>query len=231
MKEEERERLKQQILIEEQNPKMANPYEPISMNYSPLKRNKNPKEHMARSRRRKKEKKIPEKSGNYTKETESNIDKNAILVRREKKKLPTWNDPNRDNNFAWKLHLKTLLYEKICLTYATLAEYSYSNKQYGFSLKYIAMASKCQKLLSNMIIKSTVVDAGCLLGRVGDNFFQISKNWAKLNLFEVQLEVDHEFDKQIKLEIERDLSEEVDGNAGSEFNLSEFIFYFITIIF
>lgn len=224
LKEEERERLKQQILIEEQNPKMANPYEPISMNYEPLKQNKDPKEHVPRSRRRKKEKKNPEKSGNYLIETKSNIDKNAILVRKEKKKLPTWNEPNRDDNFAWKLHLKTLLYEKICLAYATLAEYSYSHKHYGFSLKYIAMASKCQKLLSNMIIKSTVVDAGCLLGRVGDNFFQISKHWAQLNLFEVQLEVDHEFDKQIKLEIERDLSEEVDGDAGSEFDLGELIY-------
>ncbi|CAH0721287.1 unnamed protein product, partial [Brenthis ino] len=214
-KEEERERLKQQIIIEEQHPKMANPYEPIKMNYEPLKRSK---EHVSRSRRKKREKKT-DKSGNYLIETKSNIDKNAILVRKENKTIPTLHEPNRDDNFAWKLHLKTLLYEKICLAYATLAEYSYSHEQYGFSLKYINMANKCQKLLSNMIIKSRVVDASCLIGRVGDNFFQLSKNWSSLDQFRKQFEMDHEIDSQIKIEIENDMIEEIDGEARDEFDL------------
>ncbi|XP_050357401.1 erythroid differentiation-related factor 1 isoform X2 [Nymphalis io] len=218
-KEEERERLRQQIIIEEQHPKMANPYEPISMNYEPLKRNKDGKEHVSRSRRRKKERKNTDKAGNCLIESKSNIDKNAILVRKENNTLPNWHEPNRDDNFAWKLHLKTLLYEKICLAYATLAEYSYSHEQFGFSLKYIHLASKCQKLLSNMIIKSRVVDAGCLIGRVGDNFFQLSKNWASLEQFKKQFETDHDIDGQIKLEIEKDMAEEIDGDAGDEFEL------------
>ncbi|XP_023935475.1 erythroid differentiation-related factor 1 isoform X1 [Bicyclus anynana] len=217
-KEEERERLKQQIIIEEQNPKMANPYEPIKMNYEPLKRTKDTKEHVSRSRRRKREKKV-DKSKNYLIETNSTIDKNAILVRKDKKTIPTWHEPNRDDNFAWKLHLKTLLYEKICLAYATLAEYSYSHEQYGFSLKYIDMANKCQRLLSNMIIKSRVVDASCLIGRVGDNYFQLSKHWPNLAQFRIQFERDHEIDGQIKMEIENDMAEELDGEVGEEFEL------------
>ncbi|XP_026754166.1 erythroid differentiation-related factor 1 [Galleria mellonella] len=219
-KEEERERLRQQIIVEEQHPKMANPYEPIKMEYQPINKEKATKEHTSRSRRRRREKKTTDKSGNYLIETKSKIDINAILIRKDKNTYhPTWQEPSRDDNFAWKLHLKTLLYEKICLVYATLAEYSYSNKQYGFSLKYIDMASKCQKLLSNMIIKSRVVDPGCLIGRVGDNFFQLSKNWPSFEQFKKQFETDHDIDSKLRLEIENDMTEEVEGDAGDEFDL------------
>ena len=197
---------------------MANPYEPIKMKYEPLKRSK---EHVSRSRRKKREKKI-DRAGNYLIETKSNVDKNAILIRKENNTIPTWHERNRDDNFAWKLHLKTLLYEKICLAYATLAEYSYSHEQYGFSLKYINMANKCQKLLTNMIIKSRVVDASCLIGRVGDNFFQLSKHWTCLEQYRKQFEMDHEIDSQIKMEIENDMAEETDGIAEDEFEIGEF---------
>ncbi|XP_050675031.1 erythroid differentiation-related factor 1 isoform X1 [Leptidea sinapis] len=215
-KEEERERLKQQIIIEEQHPKMANPYEPIKMDYEPINKKKEPQEHTSRSRRRKRDKKQTKKSGNCLIETNSNVDKNAILIRN---KILQWQEPNRDDNFAWKMHLKTLLYEKICLAYATLAEYSYSHEQYGFSLKYIDIASKCQKLLSSMILKSRVVDASCLVGRVGDNFIQISKHWGKLEQFRKQFNTDHEIDAVIRMEIENDLSEEADGVVTDEFDL------------
>ncbi|KAM3959812.1 LOW QUALITY PROTEIN: erythroid differentiation-related factor 1 [Aphomia sociella] len=218
-KEEERERLRQQILIEEQHPKMANPYEPIKMNYEPISKQKETKEHTSRGRRRRRDKRNTDKTGNYLIESTPGIDKNAILIRKDKNTYPTWQEPNRDDNFAWKLHLKTLLYEKICLAYATMAEFSYTNGQYGFSLKYIDIASKCQKLLSNMIIKSRVVDAGCLIGRVGDNFFQLSKNWHRLEQFKKQFETDHEIDSKLKLEIENDMAEEVDGVASDEFDL------------
>ncbi|XP_063834389.1 erythroid differentiation-related factor 1 [Ostrinia nubilalis] len=219
-KEEERERLRQQIIIEEQHPKMANPYEPIKMDYEPITKKSESKEHTSRSRRRRRERKTSDKTGNCLIESNSNIDKNAILIRNKKKIFPTWHEPSRDDNFAWKLHLKTLLYEKICLAYATLAEYSYSNEQYGFSLKYIDMASKCQKLLSNMIIKSRVVDASCLIGRVGDNYFQLSKNWHRLEQFRAQFDTDHELDARLRLEIESDMAEEVDGSVEDEFDLA-----------
>ncbi|XP_037967622.2 erythroid differentiation-related factor 1 [Plutella xylostella] len=220
-KEEERERLRQQIIIEEQSPKMANPYEPIKMNYEPLRRkldSSEPKEHQSRSRRRRRERKNTDKT-NYQIDTQSNVDKNAIQVRKENNVYPSWHEPNRDDNFAWKLHLKTLLYEKICLAFATLAEHSYSHEAFGFSLKYIDLASKCQNLLSNMIIKSRIVDASCLLGRVGDNFFQLSKNWARLDQFKLQFEKDHEVDSKLRAEIENDVLEETEGVLEDEFNL------------
>ncbi|XP_075986623.1 erythroid differentiation-related factor 1 [Anticarsia gemmatalis] len=218
-KEEERERLKQQIIIEEQHPKMANPYEPIKMSYEPITKKSETKEHTSRSRRRKRDRKTSDKTGNCLIESKSTIDKNAIQVLKDKKVYPTWHEPNRDDNFAWKLHLKTLLYEKICLAYATMAEYSYSDGQYGFSLKYIDIASRCQKLLCNMIIKSKVVDAGCLIGRVGDNYFQMSKNWHAMDQYRKQFEKDHDIDTQIRLEIENDMLEEVDDVTVDEFDL------------
>ncbi|KAJ0170754.1 hypothetical protein K1T71_013526 [Dendrolimus kikuchii] len=218
-KEEERERLKQQIIIEEQHPKMANPYEPIKMNYEPISKNFDAKEHASRSRRRKRDRKTSDKSGNFLIESKTNIDKNAILIRKEKNFFPTWHEPNRDDNFAWKLHLKTLLYEKICLAYATLAEFSYVSEQYGFSLKYIDMASKGQKLLSNMIIKSKVVDASCLIGRVGDNYFQLSKHWNRLDQFKKQFETDHDIDSKLRLEIDSDMTEEVENVEVDDFDL------------
>ncbi|XP_012551683.1 erythroid differentiation-related factor 1 [Bombyx mori] len=224
-KQEERERLKQQIIVEEQHPKMANPYEPIKMNYEPI--NKELKER-SRGRRRKRDRKNSEKTNKLSEKPPDTsgslvetkpIDKNAILIRKEKKVFPSWHEPNRDDNFAWKLHLKTLLYEKICLACATLAEYSYVNEQYGFSLKYIDIASKCQKLLSNMIIKSKVVDASCLLGRVGDNYFQLSKHWGSLDTYRKQFETDHDTDSGLKAEIESDMTEEVEGVASDDFDL------------
>lgn len=216
--EEERERLKQQIIIEEQHPKMANPYEPIKMVYEPLKKQK---DRTARCRRRKRDRKSSNQSDNYLIESNSNIDKNAISILKEKNVFPTLQEPNRDDNFAWKLHLKTLLYEKICLAYATLAEYSYANEQYGFSLKYINMASKCQKLLSHMIIKSKVIDLSCLIGRVGDNYFQMSKHWSRMEQFRKQFETDHDIDLKLRLEIDNDMEEEVDHDVSGEFDLSE----------
>lgn len=208
---------------------MANPYEPIKMNYEPISKNIEAKEHASRSRRRKRDRKTSEKSGNCLIESKTNIDKNAILIRKEKKVFPTWHEPNRDDNFAWKLHLKTLLYEKICLAYATLAEYSYVSEQYGFSLKYIDMASKCQKLLSNMIIKSKVVDVSCLIGRVGDNYFQLSKHWHRLDQFTKQFETDHDIDVKLRLEIENDMAEEVEDLVVDDFDLGECFYYFLTV--
>lgn len=197
---------------------MANPYEPIKMVYEPLKKEK---EHTSRSRRRKRDRKASTQSENYVIETSSNVDKNAISILKEKNVFPSWHEPNRDDNFAWKLHLKTLLYEKICLAYATLAEYSYANEQYGFSLKYINMASKCQKLLSHMIIKSKVVDVSCLIGRVGDNLFQMSKHWGRMEQFKQQFETDHDIDIKLKLEIDNDMEEEVDDDVSEEFDLGK----------
>lgn len=60
---------------------MANPNEPISLDFEPIKKRDKPEQkHSSRSRRRKREKKN-EKPDQIV-ESNSNIDRNAILVRK-----------------------------------------------------------------------------------------------------------------------------------------------------
>lgn len=57
----------------------------------------------------------------------------------------------------------------------------------------------------------------------GDNYFQLSKQWHRLEQFRKQFETDHDIDSRLRLEIENDLTEEVDGEMeGLEFDLGEF---------
>lgn len=45
--------------------------------------------------------------------------------------MPTWhNPPDAKDSVSWKLHLRVLLYEKACLSYAALAEYEFTNAKY-----------------------------------------------------------------------------------------------------
>ncbi|XP_028169058.1 erythroid differentiation-related factor 1-like, partial [Ostrinia furnacalis] len=61
--------------------------------------------------------------------------------------------------------------------------------------------------------------AVCSPGRVGDNYFQLSKNWHRLEQFRAQFDTDHELDARLRLEIESDMAEEVDGSVEDEFDL------------
>lgn len=41
--------------------------------------------------------------------------------------MPTWrNPPDAKDSVSWKRHLKVLLYEKACLSFAVLAEYEFT---------------------------------------------------------------------------------------------------------
>lgn len=41
--------------------------------------------------------------------------------------MPTWhNAPDAKDSNSWKQHLKVLLYEKACLSYAALAEHEFT---------------------------------------------------------------------------------------------------------
>lgn len=239
--EEEREKAAKQKLRDEQNPKMANPYEPIKMSYEPLKKSNEscnmanpdipiplPESNTKSRRKRKADKRNKEKVAsnkmNYAAslDNHSKMRDNRNLLMMRDKTLPTWQEPNRDDDFSWKMHLKTLLYEKLCLALATLSEYSYSNEQYGFSLKYILGAYKCQKLLSKMFFRSKVVEESCLLGRAGDNYFQFAKQWSRFDtVYRMQFEVEHETDKLLREEINTDLLEEFDGfsEEALDFNI------------
>jgi len=42
--------------------------------------------------------------------------------------MPTWhNPPDAKDSISWKQHLKVLLYEKACLSYAALAEHEFTS--------------------------------------------------------------------------------------------------------
>lgn len=43
--------------------------------------------------------------------------------------MPTWQTPDANDTASWNTHLKTLLYEKACLVYATLAENDYASER------------------------------------------------------------------------------------------------------
>lgn len=73
---------------------------------------------------------------------------------------------------SWDVHLKLLLLEKACLTYAVLAEHFYKLEKYGVSLRYINLALNCQKAVVNHL-SSLKFQKCCLLGRAGDCYFQI----------------------------------------------------------
>lgn len=169
--------------------KMACSDEPIALGYPTEEntqqtedKNINKSEQKPNRRRKKKRQSIDHSDTQKNVATKQDIDNliqkpDGVLLRKDNS-LPTWQEPNDDDDSSWNIHLKILLYEKTCLSYATLAEQHYKDGQYGLSFKYIALAQKCQdicKILSN----SHAVEDSCLLGRAGDNLFQFSKNWEK----------------------------------------------------
>lgn len=105
---------------------------------------------------------------------------------------------------SWHVHLKLLLLEKACLTYATLTEQAYVAEQYGTSLRYIAIALQCQFIVTKYM-SSVSSQKQCLLGRAGDCYFQMAKSPntlpANLKQFNATLAVD----EAIRVELDKDL--------------------------
>lgn len=136
---------------EEDTPKMARPFQAIPMPYSPLspqKENEEPSEISGpvltgATRKKKKERVIPvtassrkTKGGNVRGEMAGAVDgasssPKALLCKSKTEALPTWQQPENENKMSWSVHLKTLLYEKACLVYVTLAESDYIAENYG----------------------------------------------------------------------------------------------------
>lgn len=50
----------------------------------------------------------------------------TLLCKSIAETMPTWhNPPDAEDSVSWKHHLKVLLYEKACLSYAALAEHEF----------------------------------------------------------------------------------------------------------
>jgi hypothetical protein len=150
---------KTQQLQEQDVPKMARPFQAIPMPYSPLSPGKENEKQpdlsgsvsTAMMKKKKKEKGVSvhssskTKSGSVKSET-ANIMEGAgsspktLLCKSKTETMPTWQQPESTDKMSWNIHLKTLLYEKACLVYVTLAESDYIAENYGMNSLEISLA-------------------------------------------------------------------------------------------
>ncbi|XP_061388075.1 erythroid differentiation-related factor 1 [Musca vetustissima] len=201
---------KARILHEEQNPNMAKPFKPIPLPYESL---KSP----TKSTETQQEVTTTEQSLAETKGKKPKMKKSQS---RDLKPVLTAPQQTSDGHAmpsqqiavsfnsqlfgSWNIHLKLLLLEKACLTYATLAEYKYVEQRYGLSLRYIYMACKCQHVVLKYV--STIVSQKrCLLGRAGDCLFQMAKNWENIGENIKDFHKSDETEKYIEMELEKEL--------------------------
>ncbi|XP_063698705.1 erythroid differentiation-related factor 1 [Culicoides brevitarsis] len=161
-----KEQEKQKRLYEEQNPNLANPFQPIPMPYETLETED------SRKNSSKKGKKGVKKQNSV----EENDDLNKSLLPLAATEII---------KCSWNTHLKLLLFEKACLVYVTKAEHAYANECYGVCLKFIYASIKCHQLIKTYLPDIKTERKNWLLGRAGDCFYQFSKN---LDKFETQME-------------------------------------------
>ena len=121
----------------QETPKMAHPYQAIPMPYSPLSQKKetsnisdiSSSSGNKKSTSKKKKKKTKEEVQEVVEEQNSNP--KALLCKSKTETMPIWQQPDKADSLSWNMHLKTLLYEKACLVYVTLAESDYMAENYG----------------------------------------------------------------------------------------------------
>lgn len=128
----------------------------------------------------------------------------SLLLKQNPEPIPTWQEPDKNDNAAWNAHLKTLLYEKASLVYAILAERDYKRISYGSALRNLNMLVNCQHLLQTLKITSQVVQDSAILGRGGDICFMIVKNWDLIDTYQEQLTQHSESCLKLLEEIEKE---------------------------
>ncbi|TDG53032.1 hypothetical protein AWZ03_000575 [Drosophila navojoa] len=194
---------KQRILHEEQNPNMAKPCNAIPLPYEQLKIAQ-PQAQAQAQQSKKRSTKTKTKRSKSKELTNNNKNTKPATVATQKLSAKF----NTQNFGSWNVHLKLLLLEKACLTYATLAEYYYEAQAYGSTLRAIELACRCQQVL-NKYMANVVSQQSCLLGRAGDCFFQISKHWSAIDEYVQQYEQLDEHSSLINVELTQEL-EDVD---------------------
>ncbi|KAL9697588.1 hypothetical protein quinque_001029 [Culex quinquefasciatus] len=177
-------------------PEMANPDEPIPMAWR--EDAEGPRECAAKKQLKKKSKRKIEKKRVTADGTGTEIDARSLLLKGEIGVVKSWN-----------VHLKILLFEKACLTYATLAERFYAQEQYGTSLRFLYAAIRCQQVVTKYI-SCVSSQRSLLLGRIGDCFFQLAKNWAKIRQYLEEFEQESRVDQLIMEELVKDIGSEVE---------------------
>ncbi|RZB41599.1 erythroid differentiation-related factor 1 [Asbolus verrucosus] len=183
---------------QEEEVPMAKPFEPIPMPYSKLNETKE-------SDSQRKSKKSRDKN---KKKTEKNLDRteNALLLKNnnEARPLPTWQNQDATPNISWKDHLKTLLYEKALLVYATLSEQYFGTRAYGHSLRTIGLLARCQLIMNRLLYISNALKENCLLGRAGDCCIMMIQNWDKVDAYREQFQNSTDEDLKMMEQLEKD---------------------------
>ncbi|XP_017136606.1 erythroid differentiation-related factor 1 [Drosophila miranda] len=211
---------KQRILHEEQNPNMARPFNAIPLPYEQLQLTQAQSQSQSQSQSQTQSQ--PQAQAQAIKKP------NAKAKGSKSKELATTNTSTTDGKSytqlsakfnsqhfgSWNVHLKLLLLEKACLTGATLAEHHYESHQYGSTLRSIELASRCQQVL-NKYMANVVSQQSCLLGRAGDCFFQMSKNWEAIDEYVRQYEEQDESTRVIGEELSLELGEEEEEQLPS----------------
>lgn len=181
---------------------MANPFQAIPLPYITSNETDNLQNNNNNSpshKKKAKKKKKGEKNAPLKKE-EMEATK-TLLCKPET--LPTWQAPKKSDNLSWSAHLKILLYEKAALTMGVLAEYEYSNKNYGSALYYIAAVLRCQKILSFYLINNEHT-MSYFLGRAGDCGSMTVQDWNNIekhrNDYEMKNETTRIIDDILALE-------------------------------
>ncbi|XP_049276503.1 erythroid differentiation-related factor 1 [Anopheles funestus] len=111
---------------------------------------------------------------------------------------------------SWNVHLKILLFEKACLVYATMAEQDYAKQRYGATLRYLYSAIRCQQVVTKYI-SCVSSQRSLLLGRAGDCFFQLVKDWNRIGEHLGQFSEEHHLDQLIMEELVKDIGSEVEN--------------------
>lgn len=183
----EKQKEREKIIHEEQNPKLANPDIPIPMGWS----NKEGSDGGKKSKKKSKKGDAPAEAGPST-ASEVQLDSKSLLMK------------GAPNVKTWNTHLKVLLFEKASLTYACLAEDAYGEKNFGKALRHLTMSIMCQNLVTKYV---TAMDSqkSCLFGRAGDCYFQISKSLDEAQKFMSGFRGPiSDLDKKILKELEKD---------------------------
>jgi hypothetical protein len=208
----ESESQKEKILREEQNPNMAKPFNPIPLPYETLSKEAKPtdpsevipmpwKEPDSVKKETRKSKKKSKKQVEESEEEDpvseySKLDSKTLLLKKESSEVIQ----------NWHIHLKILLFEKLCLVLFCLAEKHFSNENFGSSLKNLLLSVRCQELVTKYVHLVTSQN-GCLLGRAGDCYFSLCKNFANIKVYQKEFNDLNDLDLKVLDEIAKDISD------------------------
>lgn len=111
----------------------------------------------------------------------------------------------------WNAHLKLLLLEKSCLIYATLAEQTFQQEEFGRTLNFISFAKKCyqvvKKFPSTSIIGKNYYKN--ILARAGDCYFKCAQHMNDISVFIEQFNKPRDIDLLFEKELQDEFADEI----------------------